>query len=82
MTAKKKTKNALEEDTDRLVSSIDELVQMKKLSTKEELRYLSIYKNLDRMLVKLPEETVEDLNMEFVKLTYDAIKDQRYVTLG
>jgi hypothetical protein len=33
--------------------------------------------NLDRMLSKLPDEVVEDLNFEFVRLTHEKLKEYR-----
>ncbi|CAL8138916.1 unnamed protein product [Orchesella dallaii] len=64
--------------TEKLASGITELVNMRKeaLSNNrtEKLEFYSVYANLDRMLRKLPTEVVEDLNMEFIKITYDALK--------
>jgi hypothetical protein len=33
--------------------------------------------NLDRMLSKLPDDVVEDLNLEFVTMTHEKIKEHR-----
>ncbi len=38
-----------------------------------------MYVNLDRMLKQLPSSVVESLNMQFVKLTYDAIQRQEVI---
>ena len=35
---------------------------------------MSMYYNLDRMLKKLPEEDVEDLNFQFIALTREKLK--------
>jgi hypothetical protein len=40
-------------------------------------KHYALLANLDRMLSKLPDDIVEDLNFEFVKMTHDKIKEQR-----
>ena len=40
-----------------------------------DLKFISMYANLDRMLKKLPESAVEDLNLEFIKMTYAKLKE-------
>lgn len=43
------------------------------------MKHESMLANLDRMLSKLPEEVVEDLNFEFVRLTHDKMKEFRTI---
>lgn len=84
MKTPKLKKSTTEEDgTEKLVNSISELVELRKNSVakKDELKFISIYKNLDRMLSQLPDEVVEDLNMEFVQLAYNAIQRNRNITV-
>jgi len=44
-------------------------------SKTDELKYQSMYSNLDRMWKKLPESIVEDLNMEIISLTRRALRE-------
>ena len=81
-----RTKGVLESETKKLVSSITELVELRKETKRSvpiptELKYLSIYANLDRMLSKLPQDVVEDLNVEFINITHAAIKRQRELSI-
>jgi hypothetical protein len=49
--------------------------QSKQSENQEELKYKSMYVNLDRMLRKLPEAVVEDLNIEFINTTHKVLKN-------
>lgn len=73
----------VDESTTRLAAGIEDLVQLRKerLSnpTQNQLEYQSMYINLDRMLKQLPNSVVEGLNMQFVKLTYEAIQRQEVI---
>jgi len=40
----------------------------------DDLKYYSMYCNIDRMLKKLPEAVVEDLNMEILQLVHIQLK--------
>jgi hypothetical protein len=76
--------NKKHEDTQttKLISTVEKLVQLKtaELETPTpaeshlKLKYMSIYNNLDRMLCKLPEPVVEDLNMRIMSLVYEEIR--------
>ena len=73
-----KRKKRDETHSDDILTSINELVKLRKSEmsnpVEPSLTYQSMYLNLDRMLKKLPEEIVEDLNVKFVNLTHDALK--------
>lgn len=43
--------------------------------SKTELKYFSIYLNLDRMLQRLPPVVVDELNIEFQNLVVSKLKD-------
>ncbi|CAG7819006.1 unnamed protein product [Allacma fusca] len=38
------------------------------------LKFYCIFANIDRMLRKLPDDTVEDLHVKFINLVYDELK--------
>jgi len=44
-------------------------------SKTDELKYQTMYANLDRMWKKLPESIVEDLNMDIISLTRRALRE-------
>jgi len=65
---------------EKLVASVGELVNMRKTqatTVSADLKFQSMYANLDRMLSKLPDEAVEDLNLEFVRLAHEKLKEFR-----
>lgn len=74
-----------ESDTKQLLNGITDLINIRKQESaaaksnqeQEPLKYYSLYANLDRMLSKLPEEVVEELNMQFVNATYCELKKQK-----
>ncbi|CAL8094456.1 unnamed protein product [Orchesella dallaii] len=77
---KKKILKPSEEVTEKLASGITDLINLRKESQQtrnEKLEFHSMFVNLDRMLKTLPADVVEDLNMEFVNLTYAAMKYQK-----
>jgi hypothetical protein len=68
-----------EDQTSQLLSGVEKLVQLKtsELQSTQDvpvLKYMSIFCNLDRMLCKLPESVVEDLNMKIMSMVYDEVK--------
>lgn len=66
-----------------LAAGIEDLVKLRKERLtnvpQNHLEYHSMYVNLDRMLKQLPTSVVEGLNMQFVKLTYEAIQRQEVI---
>jgi len=78
MNRKRKPDQDMEQE---LLSGLNDLVKLRKDSTRPEpnmsegLKYYSMYSNLDRMLKKLPEPVVEDLNMEFINMAYNCLKN-------
>jgi hypothetical protein len=71
----------VDSDAKAIATGITELVQLRKQAMKATstskstgLKYESMLANLDRMLCKLPEPVVEDLNMQFVSLAYAEVK--------
>jgi hypothetical protein len=78
LNSNKKQKVTQDHGTEKLIDGINDLIELRKSTGKrQELQYMSMYQNLDRMLYQLPKEIVEDLNMQFVQLTYEAVKSQR-----
>lgn len=70
--------------TDMIVDSIKTLVALRKSECQvspakengegETLKYRCIYANLDRLLQRLPEYMVDDLNVEFLILARNAVR--------
>lgn len=66
----------------RLADSVQALVELRKNAPSNgddppnKLKYYSMYLNLDRMLCKLPEADVEELNVEFIRMIYDKLKSK------
>jgi hypothetical protein len=63
-----------------VLRSLKELIDIRKEDINKppqnsELKYHAMLANLDRMFQKLPENIVEDLNMEFVTITYNKLKE-------
>lgn len=75
----KKTPSATNAAQEKLVTGITELIALRKQKeeVKKDLKNFAMFANLDAMMGKLPEEVVEDLNMQFVTLTHTALKNQR-----
>ena len=42
-----------------------------------QLKHQSLLANLDRMLSKLPDDVVEDLNFDFVRMTHEKLLEYR-----
>jgi len=65
-------------DSSATAKGISELVELRKQSlgctVNKTFKYESMLANLDRMLSKLPEHVVEDLNMQFTTLAYSEFK--------
>jgi len=76
MTSKKS--RDCDKETTTIAKSISDLVELRKQSvnnqTTKQLKYECMLANLDRMLSKLPEEVVEDLNMKFTNMAYEEVK--------
>jgi len=73
----------LEIQTAKLVAGVTEMIAMRKErseGSKPELKYYPMYVNLDTMLCKLPEDEVDDLNVQFVAMAHAALKRQRNIT--
>lgn len=78
---------AKKEDTEpaKLFNAMTTLIDLRKAqleeASKSKLKYESIYNNLDRILSQLPEPVVEDLNMQFQQLAYNALKNYQEVVI-
>lgn len=65
----------LEQSAEDISNQISSLVDLQKKNNEPPtIKYYAMLLNLDRMLQKLPENIVEDLNMKFTQLTFDEIK--------
>ena len=78
----------LERGTEKLMNGLNDILSLKKLEATsgggnkvDTLQYSSLWTNLDRMLKKLPESVVEDLNMQFISLAYNEIKKLESVSI-
>jgi len=60
------------------VKTVADLVNLRKekIGTGQ-LKHHAMLANLDNMLSKLPDEMVEDLNFDFVRLTHEKLKEYR-----
>lgn len=76
-----KKSDMLTESAVSMTAAITDLVKMRRLAKQSEevseLKHYTMLKNVDRMLSKLPDDVVEDLGMQFMDLTYKAIKNQK-----
>ena len=60
------------------MGSVAELVNLRKgQKGSSQIKHQTMLANLDRMLSKLPDEVVEDLNFEFVSMTHEKLKEFR-----
>lgn len=68
---------------DRIADSLQSLVELRKATItnvsgggqmQQDLKFYSMFLNLDRMLQKLSEDDVEDLNFDFISLIRERIK--------
>ena len=71
-----------ESSAETILSGINDLVKLRKAkctqATSDWLKYHSMYSNLDRILSKLPEETVEGLNFQFYNLAYTELQKSTF----
>ncbi|CAL8134943.1 unnamed protein product [Orchesella dallaii] len=82
--AKKRKGPSDKSPDDRLADSIQCLVEMKRnpldslvepaQNPEVKLKYYSMYLNIDRMLQKLPEDHVEEINFQFISLIREQLK--------
>lgn len=64
-----------------VAQSLSNFLEKRSQAAKEpELKYQTMWANFDRMLSKLDDDTVEDLNIEITNLIGAAIKRKRQAT--
>lgn len=73
----KKKKDDLAESVVQIASSFTNFLDKHETSTEKPLKYYAMWANLDKLVSKLDDDTVDDLNVEITALIGAALKKKR-----